>query len=530
MTTSIAPDTFSLAAQGLTTARVWPNLRHTELYEHALRRQEGHLTSRGAFVAITAPHTGRSPNDKFVVEEPTSADRIWWEKNKKMSAAHFEALLSDVKAHLSGVEEVFVQDLYGGADAAHRLPVRFISPNAWHALFVRNMFIRPGVAELDGFDPQFTVYHAPEYQADPARHGTRTGTFIVLNFARRVILIGGTRYAGEMKKSIFTVLNYLLPLQGVLSMHCSANVGPAGDTAIFFGLSGTGKTTLSADSSRRLIGDDEHGWSSEGVFNFEGGCYAKAIRLSPEGEPEIYAATQMFGTVLENCDLDPHTRLINFDSDRITENTRASYPIDFIPNHEPSGYAGPPKNIIFLTADAFGILPPIARLTAEQAMYHFLSGYTAKVAGTERGVTEPTATFSACFGAPFLPLHPGVYARMLGDMIAKHTVRVWLVNTGWTGGPYGVGHRMRLSFTRTMVAAALSGQLDHVSYVRDPVFGIEVPSKVPGIPSDVLTPRATWADPAAYDAQAAKLAEMFRKNFEGFAGGVGPEIAAAGPR
>jgi phosphoenolpyruvate carboxykinase (ATP) len=531
MTTSIAPDTFSLAAQGLTTtARVWPNLRHTELYEHALRRQEGHLTSRGAFVAITAPHTGRSPNDKFVVEEPTSADRIWWEKNRKMSAAHFEALFSDVKAHLSGVEELFVQDLYGGADAAHRLPVRFISPNAWHALFVRNMFIRPGVAELDGFDPQFTVYHAPEYQADPARHGTRTGTFIVLNFARRVILIGGTRYAGEMKKSIFTVLNYLLPLQGVLSMHCSANVGPAGDTAIFFGLSGTGKTTLSADSSRRLIGDDEHGWSSEGVFNFEGGCYAKAIRLSPEGEPEIYAATQMFGTVLENCDLDPHTRLINFDSDRITENTRASYPIDFIPNHEPSGYAGHPKNIVFLTADAFGILPPIARLTAEQAMYHFLSGYTAKVAGTERGVTEPTATFSACFGAPFLPLHPGVYARMLGDMIAKHNVRVWLVNTGWTGGPYGVGHRMRLSFTRTMVAAALSGQLDHVSYVQDPVFGIEVPSKVPGIPSDVLTPRGTWADPAAYDEQAAKLAEMFRKNFEGFAGGVGPEISAAGPR
>ena len=530
MTTSIAPDTFSLAAQGLTTTKVWPNLRHTELYEHALRRQEGQLTSRGAFVAITAPHTGRSPNDKFVVEEPASAERIWWEKNKKMSSAHFEALFSDVKAHLSGLDELFVQDLYGGADAAHRLPVRFITPNAWHALFVRNMFIRPGVAELGGFDPQFTVYHAPEYQADPARHGTRTGTFIVLNFARRVILIGGTRYAGEMKKSIFTVLNYLLPLQGVLSMHCSANVGPGGDTSIFFGLSGTGKTTLSADSSRKLIGDDEHGWSSEGVFNFEGGCYAKAIRLSPEGEPEIYAATQMFGTVLENCDLDQQTRLIDFDSDRITENTRVSYPIDFIPNHEPSGYAGHPKNIIFLTADAFGILPPIARLTAEQAMYHFLSGYTAKVAGTERGVTEPTATFSACFGAPFLPLHPGVYARMLGDMIAKHKVRVWLVNTGWTGGPYGVGHRMRLGFTRAMVAAALSGQLDHVSYVKDRVFGIDVPSKVPGIPSDVLAPRATWADPAAYDAQAAKLAEMFRRNFESFADGVGPEIAAAGPR
>ena len=530
MTASIVPDTFSLAAQGLTPARVWPNLRHTELYEHALRRQEGRLTNRGAFVAITAPHTGRSPNDKFVVEEPTSADRIWWDKNRKMSGAHFEALFADVKAHLNGVEEVFVQDLFGGADAAHRLPVRFITPNAWHALFVRNMFIRPGVPELAGFDPKFTAYHAPEFQADPARHGTRTGTFIVLNFEQRVILIGGTRYAGEMKKSIFTVLNYLLPLQGVMPMHCSANVGPAGDTAIFFGLSGTGKTTLSADSSRKLIGDDEHGWSKDGVFNFEGGCYAKAIRLSPEGEPEIYAATQMFGTVLENCDLDPQTRLIDFDSDRITENSRASYPIDFIPNHEPSGYAGHPKNIVFLTADAFGILPPIARLTPAQAMYHFLSGYTAKVAGTERGVTEPTATFSACFGAPFLPLHPGVYARMLGEQIEKHGVRVWLVNTGWTGGPYGVGHRMKLGFTRAMVSAALSGQLDHVNFVKDRVFGIEVPAKVPGIPSDVLAPRSTWADAAAYDVQAAKLADMFRRNFESFASGVGPEIAAAGPR
>jgi phosphoenolpyruvate carboxykinase (ATP) len=530
MTTSIAPDTFSLAAQGLVTTKVWPNLRYTELYEHALRRQEGHLTSRGAFVAITAPHTGRSPNDKFVVDEPTSSDRIWWDKNRKMSAPHFEALFADVKAHLSGLEELFVQDLHGGADVAHRLAVRFITPNAWHALFVRNMFIRPGLPDLAGFEPQFTVYHAPEYQADPTRHGTRTGTFIVMNFAKRVILIGGTRYAGEMKKSIFTVLNYLLPLRGVMPMHCSANVGPAGDTAIFFGLSGTGKTTLSADSSRKLIGDDEHGWSSDGVFNFEGGCYAKAIRLSPEGEPEIYAATQMFGTVLENCDLDPHTRLINFDSDRITENTRASYPIDFIPNHEPSGYAGHPKNIVFLTADAFGILPPIARLTPEQAMYHFLSGYTAKVAGTERGVTEPSATFSACFGAPFLPLHPGVYAKMLGEQIEKHGARVWLVNTGWTGGPYGVGDRMRLGFTRAMVSAALSGQLDHVNYFKDPVFGIDVPSKVPGVPSDVLAPRATWADPAAYDAQAAKLAEMFRKNFESFSSGVGPEIAAAGPR
>ncbi len=527
--TAIA-ESFDLSAQGLHPKKVWANHRYVELYEHALRREEGQLTTRGAFVAITAPHTGRSPNDKFVVEEPGSAGRIWWEKNKRLSEAQFDALLTDVVAHLDGLDEVFVQDLYGGADANYRLPVRFVTPNAWHALFVRNMFIRPGVPDLADFEPGFTVYHAPEFQALPARHGTRTGTFIVVNFAKRAILIGGTRYAGEIKKSIFTVLNYLLPMQGVLSMHCSANVGAAGDTAIFFGLSGTGKTTLSADSHRKLIGDDEHGWSDEGVFNFEGGCYAKAIRLSPEGEPEIYAATQSFGTVLENCVLDPHTRLIDFDSDRITENTRASYPIDFIPNHEPSGFAGHPKNIVFLTADAFGVLPPLARLTPEQAMYHFLSGYTAKVAGTERGVTEPTVTFSACFGAPFLPLHPGVYAKMLGEKIARHGVRVWLVNTGWTGGAYGTGHRMKLGYTRAMVTAALSGQLDHVHYVTDPVFGLEVPSKVPGVPSDLLAPRSTWADPAAYDAQAAKLAEMFRKNFAAFASEVPAAVAAAGPR
>jgi phosphoenolpyruvate carboxykinase (ATP) len=374
------------------------------------------------------------------------------------------------------------------------------------------------------------VYHAPEFQADPARHGTRTGTFIVINFGQRVILIGGTRYAGEMKKSIFTVLNYLLPQQHVFPMHCSANVGPDGDAAVFFGLSGTGKTTLSADPHRLLIGDDEHGWGAEGVFNFEGGCYAKVIRLSPEGEPEIYSATQMFGTVLENVVLDPHTRAPDFSSQEITENTRASYPIDFIPNHEPSGRAGHPRNVVFLTADAFGVMPPIARLTAEQAMYHFLSGYTAKVAGTERGVTEPSATFSSCFGAPFLPMHPGVYARMLGEKIAEHRAQVWLVNTGWTGGPYGTGHRMRLSHTRTMLRAALAGQLDGVAYVKDAVFGFEVPTTVPGVPSEVLIPRNTWADPAAYDAQAAKLAEMFRKSFEAFASGVGADVAAAGPR
>jgi phosphoenolpyruvate carboxykinase (ATP) len=530
MTTMPASDAATLAAHGITSPRVHANLRYTELYEQALRREEGQLTSRGALVVLTTPHTGRSPNDKFVVDEPGSRARIWWERNAAMEPAAYDRLHAAVRAHLDAQPDVFVQDLYGGADDRHRLPVRFITPNAWHALFVRNMFIRPGLAELAGFEPGFTVYHAPELHADPAAHGTRSGTFIVLNFAARTVLIGGTRYAGEMKKSIFTVLNYLLPFRGVLPMHCSANVGPGGDTAIFFGLSGTGKTTLSADPARRLVGDDEHGWADQGVFNFEGGCYAKVIRLSPEGEPEIYAATQTFGTVLENCVLDPHTRTIEFDSDRITENTRASYPIDFIPNHEPSGCAGHPKNIVFLTADAFGVLPPISRLSAEQAMYHFLSGYTAKVAGTERGVTEPSATFSACFGAPFLPLHPGEYARMLGERIARFGSRVWLVNTGWTGGPYGTGHRMKLGFTRAMVTAALSGALDHAHFVRDPVFGIEVPTKVPGVPSDILAPRVTWPDPAAYDAQAAKLAAMFKANFEKYAAGVDEAVQAAGPR
>jgi phosphoenolpyruvate carboxykinase (ATP) len=373
------------------------------------------------------------------------------------------------------------------------------------------------------------VYHAPELQADPVQHGTRSGTFIVLNFAKQTILIGGTRYAGEMKKSIFTALNYLLPQQGVLSMHCSANVGPAGDTAIFFGLSGTGKTTLSADPARFLIGDDEHGWSDKGVFNFEGGCYAKAIRLSAAGEPEIYAATRMFGTVLENVVLDPATRAPDFDSDKITENTRASYPIHFIPNHKPDGMGGHPKHIVFLTADAFGVLPPVARLTPDQAMYHFLSGYTAKVAGTERGVTEPSATFSSCFGAPFLPLHPGEYARMLGERIAKHGAGVWLVNTGWTGGAYGTGSRMKLAHTRAMVTAVLSGALDRAEFVTDPVFGIEVPTAVPGVPGEVLAPRNTWADRGAYDAQAKKLAEMFRKNFAAFESQVPGAVAQAGP-
>jgi phosphoenolpyruvate carboxykinase (ATP) len=520
----------SLEAHGLAPRRVWANLRPHELCEHAVRRGEGRLTDRGALVVLTTPHTGRSPKDKFVVDEPGSSAHIWWDRNDRMSPEHFARLFELVRAHLDAQPEVFVQDLFGGADPAYRLPVRFITPNAWHALFVRNMFIRPGLPDLAEFAPGFTVYHAPECVADPAQHGTRSGTFIVLNFAERAILIGGTRYAGEMKKSIFTVLNYLLPRRGILSMHCSANVGPAGDTAIFFGLSGTGKTTLSADPARRLIGDDEHGWSDRGIFNFEGGCYAKVIRLSPQGEPEIYAATQMFGTVLENTVLDPDTGSILFDSDDVTENTRACYALQAIPNHEPTGFGGHPRNIVFLTADAFGVLPPVARLSAAQAMYHFLSGYTAKVAGTERGVTEPSATFSACFGAPFLPLPPGEYARMLGERIERHGARVWLVNTGWTGGPHGVGHRMRLGHTRGIVGAALSGALDGVAFAPDPVFGVEVPAEVPGVPREVLAPRGTWADPAAYDAQAARLAGMFRDNFRPYAAQVSPQVAAAGPR
>jgi phosphoenolpyruvate carboxykinase (ATP) len=532
MTTEATPvatrENLTLVEHGLFPIRIYANLTPPMLIEHAVRRGEGTLSDHGAFTAVTAPHTGRSAKDKFLVDDPGLTERIWWEKNVRLDPASFERLQEDVRAYLDA-HEVFVQDLFAGADPAYRLPVRFVTPNAWHALFVRNMFIRALPAELAQFRPGFTVLHAPDLQADPARHGTRTGTFVVIDFVKRVVLIGGTRYAGELKKSIFTALNYLLPAQRVLPMHCSANVGPAGDTAIFFGLSGTGKTTLSADPTRQLIGDDEHGWSDRGVFNFEGGCYAKVIRLRPDTEPEIYAATQMFGTVLENVVLDPATRAVSFDADSITENTRACYQIDAIPNHLPSGSGGHPKNIVLLAADAFGIMPPIARLTAEQAMYHFLSGYTAKVAGTERGVTEPTATFSACFGAPFLPLHPSVYARMLGERIAKQRVKCWLVNTGWTGGPYGVGSRMKLSYTRAMLRAALAGALDNVSFRKDPIFGFEVPTSVPDVPSELLNPRSTWSDAAAYDAQARKLAAMFRENFEQYRTEVPTAVAGAGP-
>ncbi|HEV8511366.1 MAG TPA: phosphoenolpyruvate carboxykinase (ATP) [Gemmatimonadales bacterium] len=501
-----------------TEQRLYRNLTPTQLYEHALRRREGVVTSAGGgpFVAVTSPHTGRSPNDKFLVKEPESAGHIWWGKvNQPIAPEHFERLRADVDAHLAG-QDLFIRDVYACADPAFRLPIRFVTPNAWHALFVYNMFLRPADGELSRFAPGFQVLHAPEFQADPDVHGTKSGTFIVVSFAQRTILIGGTRYAGELKKSIFSVLNYLLPVKGVLSMHCSANVGKDGDCALFFGLSGTGKTTLSADPERRLIGDDEHGWSDEGIFNFEGGCYAKVIRLSRTGEPEIFATTEMFGTVLENVDVNSQTGKVDLDSQRITENTRASYPIHYIPNHVPEGMAGHPAHVIFLTCDAYGVMPPIAKLTPEQTMYHFLSGYTAKVAGTERGVTEPKDTFSACFGAPFLPLHPTVYAKMLGERIARYKVQCWLVNTGWTGGPYGVGHRMDLRFTRAMIRTALAGELDSVPTRLEPVFGLAVPSHVPDVPDQLLDPRKTWKDVAAYDAQATRLLALFEKNFQQF--------------
>ena len=529
--TDTVPDSRAELAPGLPAPdTVYRNLVPAALYEHAVRAGEGQVASGGPFCTITTPHTGRSPHDKFVVREPGSESEVWWgEVNRPLSPDQWRLLYDDVTAWLAGRPALYVQDLFGGADRKVSVPVRFVTPSAWHAMFVRNMFIRPTAEELGAFQAEFTVLHVPEMQADPDRHGTQSGTFIVVNFAERTVLIGGTRYAGEMKKSIFTVLNYVYPRQGILSMHCSANVGDAGDVAVFFGLSGTGKTTLSADATRGLIGDDEHGWSEDGVFNFEGGCYAKVIRLSAEGEPEIYATTQRFGTILENVVVDPNTRIINLDDDAITENTRASYPIDFIPNRVEAGRAGHPQNIVFLTADAFGVLPPISRLTPAQAMYHFLSGYTAKVAGTERGVTEPRATFSACFGAPFLPLPPGRYAEMLGDRIAQHGVRCWLVNTGWTGGPYGVGSRMKLAHTRAMVRAALGGQLDDVETQPHPVFGVSIPTAVPGVPSGVLDPRSTWDDGQAYDRQASKLAQMFADNFATYADQVSEEVRQAGP-
>ncbi|MGE3512718.1 MAG: phosphoenolpyruvate carboxykinase (ATP), partial [Vicinamibacterales bacterium] len=447
-----------------------------------------------------------------------------------MDPRHFDVLYRDIVASLAG-RDLFVQHCHGGADPQYRLPIRVVTEYAWHSLFGRNLFLVDSSGRPDGPDGEqaFTIIDAPSFKADPARHGTASEVAIVLNFARRLILIAGTSYAGEIKKSIFSVLNFLLPLKNVLSMHCSANVGAAGDVALFFGLSGTGKTTLSSDAERRLIGDDEHGWSDRGVFNFEGGCYAKTIRLSREAEPQIYATTHRFGTVLENVVLDEKTRGLDLDDDRYTENTRAAYPIDFIANAVPEGRGGHPTNVIMLTADAFGVLPPIARLDAAGAMYHFLSGYTAKIAGTEKGVTEPRATFSTCFGAPFLPLAAGRYAQLLGQKIARHQARVWLINTGWTGGGYGTGSRMKIAFTRSMIRAVLTGALDGVAYQHDRWFNLSVPTSCPGVPSELLTPRVTWSNPAEYDAAAGRLADMFAENFTRFEAEVAPEVSAAGP-
>lgn len=506
-------------------SQVHRNLSSAQLTEAAVARGEGRIVHDGTLAVTTGKHTGRSAGDKYVVREPSTQDFIWWGKvNQPFDEARFDPLRERMLNFLSD-KEVYVQDVYACADSKHRLGVRFITEYAWHSLFVHNLFITEP-SELRDFSPDFTVIASPSFHADPAIDGTKSEVFIIINFAQRLILIGGTQYAGEMKKAIFTVLNTILPRQGVLSMHCSANIGDGGESAIFFGLSGTGKTTLSADSKRTLIGDDEHGWNDDGVFNFEGGCYAKIINLSPTAEPEIFNTTRLPGTILENVCIDD-SGTVDLDCDALTENTRAAYSIEQIPNATLVGRSGHPRDIIMLTCDAFGVLPPISRLSAPQALYHFLSGYTAKVAGTEKGVTEPSATFSACFGEPFLTLHPSVYAELLGQKIAEHDVRVWLVNTGWSGGKYGVGKRVSIADTRAMVHAALNGELDDVPYVTHPVFGLEMPTRCPGVSAHVLDPRSTWADPAAYDQQAARLASMYRDNFAKYADLVSEDVRAA---
>ncbi|WP_026362748.1 phosphoenolpyruvate carboxykinase [Methylopila sp. M107] len=505
------------------------NLTTATLVERAVRRGEASLSASGALTAETGQHTGRSPKDKFVVRDETTEDKVWWDTNAPMSPEHFEALYEDFLAHAEG-RELFAQDLYGGADAGHRVKARVYTEYAWHSLFIRTMLIRPERSELGGFTPDLTILDFPSFQASPERHGSRTGTVIAVNFARGIVLIGGTSYAGEMKKSVFTYLNYQLPQKGLMPMHCSANVGPKGDSAVFFGLSGTGKTTLSADPTCTLIGDDEHGWGPNGIFNFEGGCYAKTIKLSAEQEPEIYAAAHRFGAVLENVPLDADTREPDFDDVSRTENTRVAYPLAFIPNASETGKAGHPKNIVMLTCDAFGVLPPIAKLTPAQAMYHFLSGYTAKVAGTEKGVTEPQATFSTCFGAPFMPMNAAVYGELLKKKIAEHEVTCWLVNTGWTGGGFGAGKRIPLKHTRAMLHAALNGSLKDAATTVDQNFGLEVPQEIPGVDAALLTPRETWADKRAYDVAAAKLREMFQANFRTYADHVDDDVRAAGPQ
>jgi phosphoenolpyruvate carboxykinase (ATP) len=510
--------------------RVRWNLPAPALVQLAVAAGEGRLVADGAFSAVTGPHTGRSPNDRYVVARSEVQDDIDWGKvNRPLEPAAAERLWARARAY-AGDRDLFVQDLHAGADPAHRLRVRVVTETAWHSLFARNMFRVPPPDEVADFEPDFTVLQLPGLSAEPAQHGTGSGTAILLDLVARQILICGTRYAGEIKKSIFSALNFLLPAAGVLPMHCSANVGERGDAAIFFGLSGTGKTTLSAHPARTLIGDDEHGWGADGVFNFEGGCYAKVIKLSGADEPLIFAASTRFGAILENVVADPSTGMIDFSDDSLTENTRASYPLSFIPNASPSGRAGHPQHIVMLTADAYGVLPPISRLTSEQAMYHFLSGYTARVAGTEAGVKEPQATFSACFGAPFMPRHPTVYARMLGELMERHAAQCWLVNTGWSGGPYGTGERIRLRHTRAMLDGALDGELAGVSFREHAPFGLLIPESCPGVPPEVLDPRRAWQDATAYDAKAREVAKRFERNFAQFEPHVEEQVNAAAIR
>ncbi len=525
------PSAFGLENQGFRNLKAvhW-NLTAPALYEMSVARNEGRVAKNGPLVVLTGQHTGRSASDKFIVRDSASESQVWWENNKPMTQAAFDALFHSMMSYAQG-HDLFVQDLFGGADPTHRVGVRVVTEFAWHSLFIQHLLIEPNASQREGFVPEFTIIDFPGFMANPKIHGCETGTVIAVNFTDRIVLVGGTSYAGEIKKSVFTILNYILPPKRVMPMHCSANVGSNRDAAIFFGLSGTGKTTLSADPSRTLVGDDEHGWSENGVFNFEGGCYAKVIKLSRDAEPEIYATTERFGTVLENVVIDPETRELDLDDSRHTENTRAAYPIDFIPNASRTGTAGHPKNVIMLTADAFGVLPPIAKLTPSQAMYHFLSGFTAKVAGTEKGLgKEPQPTFSTCFGAPFMPRHPAEYGNLLRDLIGQHRADCWLVNTGWTGGAFGIGSRMPIKATRALLSAALDGTLANVEMRVDPHFRFRVPVAVPGVDSKILNPRDTWADKAAYDAQATKLVRMFRENFRKFESHVDPEVLQAAPQ
>jgi phosphoenolpyruvate carboxykinase (ATP) len=529
-TTIGAEGRVDLSSHGIDAAgRVYMRPSTSVLYTHALLRNDARLAEGGPLVVDTGRHTGRSPNDKFLVREPGSEDRIWWGKvNQELDEEHFEGLREKVTSYLEG-QDLYVIDSFAGADQAHRLAVRVITDSPWHALFAKTLFIDPTEEELAEHEPQALVLHAPAVEAEPETDGTRSSTFVALHPTRAEILIGGTYYAGEIKKSIFTLMNDRLPQEGVLPMHCSANVGDGGDVAVFFGLSGTGKTTLSADPQRHLIGDDEHGWADDGVFNIEGGCYAKVIRLSADAEPEIYKTTRSFGTVLENVIMDEQG-VLDLEDDSKTENTRAAYKLEQIANALPTKRAGHPSSVIFLTADAFGILPPLARLTREQAMFYFLSGFTAKLAGTEIGVTEPQPTFSTCFGAPFLPQPPAVYAHLLGERLERHGATVWLVNTGWTGGPFGEGERMPIAATRGLLRAALSGELDDAEYRTDELFGFEIPTAVPGVEASLLDPRSTWRDAEAYDRKARELAQMFRDNFGQFADEAGEAVTAAGPR